>query len=117
MPSRRGWRSPATTTLNEPDAGDVIEVRLFANRVDAGSPLDRGFQSQPGGSNSTLDNAIGSASTYPASFQVGAGPTYSTIRFKADRAGTYTIQVSTELPTETVGLAALARMSSRSRRR
>jgi len=78
--------------------GDVIEIRLFTNRNEQVHHWTAAFQSQPGGSNSTLDNAIGSAATYPGTFQVGADPTYSTIRFKADKAGSYTIQVSTELP-------------------
>ncbi len=77
--------------------GDVIEVRLFSNRLNAVHAWSATFSDIPDDSASTLDNAIGSAATYPGTFQVGADPTFSTIRFKADRAGAYRVRVSTEL--------------------
>ncbi|MEZ0314277.1 MAG: thrombospondin type 3 repeat-containing protein [Myxococcota bacterium] len=84
-------------TLTGLRTGDVIEVRLFTNRLNAVHTWSAAFDTAPDDSMSTLDNAIGSAATYPGSFQVGADPTYSTIRFKADRAGAYRVRVSTEL--------------------
>ena len=78
-------------------AGDVVEVRLFTNRLNAVHSWSATFASAPDGSESILDNAIGSAATYPGTFQVGADPTYSTIRFKPDRPGTYRVRVFAEL--------------------
>ncbi len=69
--------------------GDIVEVRLFTNRLDQLHSWTSSFGSQPGGSTSVLDNAIGSAGTYPNTFQVGSDPKFSTVRFKADKAGTY----------------------------
>jgi hypothetical protein len=86
-----------SNTLTGLRAGDVIEVRLFTNRLNAVHSWSAAFESAPDDSASTLDNAIGSAATYPGTFQIGADPTYSTIRFKADRAGVYRVRVSTEL--------------------
>lgn len=79
-------------------AGDVIEIRLFTNRLNEVHQWTATFSEQPSGSNSTLDNAIGSAPTYPGNFQVGTDPRFSTIRFKADKAGSYSIKVTTSLP-------------------
>jgi len=83
-----------TTDLH---VGDVIEIRLFTNRLNELHSWSSSFGSQPGGSTSILDNAIGSAGTYPNTFQVGSDPKFSTIRFKADKVGTYSIAVTTQL--------------------
>ncbi len=83
--------------LTRLQVGDVIEVRLFSNRLNEVHSWTATFTAQPDGSNSTLDNAIGSSATYPGTFQVGTDPRFSTIRYKADKEGTYTIKVTTEL--------------------
>ena len=81
----------------KPETGDVVQVRLFTNRLNQLHSWTAAFTSQPGGSKAVLDNAQGSSGTFPNSFQVGSDPKYSVIQFKADKAGAYTIQVTTKL--------------------
>lgn len=81
----------------ELEVGDTLEVRLFTNRLDELHSWTANLAEQPSGSDAELDNAIGSAGTYPDSFQVGSDEDLSTIRFKADKAGTYEIRVTTTL--------------------
>jgi len=77
--------------------GDVIEVRVFSNRLESVTHWTATFSTQPAGSNSTLDNAQGSSGVFPGTFQVGNDPRYSTIKFKADKAGEYRVKVTAEL--------------------
>lgn len=94
----------SATGVTDPRVGDVIEVRLFTNRLAQVHRWSAAFDVLPDGSNTTLDNAIGSASTYPGSFQVGADPRFSTIRFKPDRSGAYSVRVATNLDADPLGL-------------
>ena len=84
-------------TLDDLRVGDTVRVLAFDNRLGEVVRWSANFVRLPGDSDAVLDNAVGSAATYPGSFQIGSDPKVSTIQFRADRAGTYEVAVTVEL--------------------
>lgn len=93
-----GLAVAGTRPNGELQVGDVVKVLLFTNRLDQIHQWNATFTRTPDGSDALLDNQLGSAATYPGSFQVGSDPRISTIQFKVDKAGAYEVQVTASLP-------------------